>query len=100
MQLELKLNQQIELNDIILRNDEKEKNFSFSIKSFEKKKKSKKKWFIICFLLFLLSISICFILSNDQLSYNIYFLFLSFLRLILIKVRRILIKIISLINFF
>jgi t-SNARE complex subunit (syntaxin) len=77
-------NQFKEVIDLI----EKEKDLSFSIKSFEKKKKSKKRWFIICFLL-LLSISICFILSNDELTYNIYFLFLSFIRLILIKVRRI-----------
>jgi hypothetical protein len=84
-------NQFKELIDLI----EKEKDFSFSIKSFEKKKTfKKKKWFIICFLLFL-SISICLILSNDQLSYNIYFVFISFIRLILIQVRRIFIEIIE-----
>jgi hypothetical protein len=74
---------------------EKEKDFSFSMKSFEKKKKKKKKkWFIICFFLLLLSISMYFILSNDELTYNIYFVFLSFIRLIFIKVRKILIGII------
>jgi len=86
-------NQFKELIDLI----EKEKDFSFSIKSFEKKKNSKKKFFIIYFLLLLLilSISIYFILSNDELTYNIYFVFLSFIRLILIQVRRISIKIIQ-----
>ncbi|CAF3373010.1 unnamed protein product [Rotaria socialis] len=68
---------------------EKEKDSSFSMKSFDKldkkKKKSKKKWFIICFLL---PIFICmyFILSNEILNYDIYFVFLSFVRLILIKI--------------
>jgi hypothetical protein len=76
-------NQFKELIDLI----EKEKNTSFSIKSFEKKTKSKRKWWILSFLLFL-SISIYFLLLNDELSYNIYFLFLSFIRLILIKVSR------------
>jgi hypothetical protein len=73
---------------------EKEKDHSFSMKVFDKLKKkknnSKTKWSIIS-LLFLLSISIYFILSNDELIYNIYFVLLSFIRLILIKVRRILI---------
>ncbi len=90
-------NQFKELIDLI----EKEKDFNFSIKSFEKKKKSKKKFFIIYFLLLLLlSISIYFILSNDELTYNIYFVFLSFIRLILIQVKRILIKIINRLFFF
>jgi len=80
-------NQFKELIDLI----EKEKDFSFSIKSFEKKKKSKKKFYFLLLLL-LLSISIYFILSNHELTYNIYFVFLSFIRLILIQVRRILIK--------
>jgi len=70
---------------------EKEKDYSFSMKVFDKLKKKKNnfktKWFIIS-LLFLLSISIYFILSNDELIYNIYFVLLSFIRLILIKVRR------------
>jgi hypothetical protein len=75
-------NQFKELIDLI----EKEKETSsFSMKSFEKKKKSNKKWWILCFLIILL-ISIYFIRLNEELTYNIYFLFLSFIRLILIKV--------------
>ncbi|CAF2188492.1 unnamed protein product [Rotaria magnacalcarata] len=56
---------------------EKEKDSSFSMKSFDKldkkKKKSKKKWFIICFLI---ATFICmyFILSNEILNYDIYFI--------------------------
>jgi hypothetical protein len=59
----------------------------------KKKNKSRKKWIIICLLLFLSFFIIYFILSNDELSYNIYFLLLSFVRVILIKVRRIIIQI-------
>ena len=80
-------NQFKELIDLI----EKEKDYSFSMNEFDrlkkKKKKSKKNWIIISFLLLLLFISIYFIRLNDELVYNIYFVFLSFLRLILIKVR-------------
>ncbi|CAF2511124.1 unnamed protein product [Rotaria sp. Silwood2] len=68
---------------------EKEKDSSFSMKCFDrlkkKKKNSKKKWFIISFLILTL-ISMYFILSHEELSYNIYFVFLSFIRLILIKI--------------
>jgi hypothetical protein len=77
---------------------EKEKYASFSMKVFDRLKKkknySKKKWFIICLILLLLFISIYFILSIDELTYNIYFVLLSFVRLILIKVRGILIAMI------
>ncbi|CAF1248020.1 unnamed protein product [Rotaria sp. Silwood1] len=68
---------------------EKEKVSSFSMKHFDrlkkKRKTSKKKWFIIGFLILTL-ISMYFILLNEQLTYNIYFVFLSFVRLILIKI--------------
>ena len=72
---------------------EKEKDSSFKFKIFNQLKKknkiySKKKYFIICCILLLLFISIYFILSFDELTYNIYFVFLSFIRLMLIKVRR------------
>ncbi|UJR08416.1 hypothetical protein I4U23_012686 [Adineta vaga] len=80
------INEQIgELLELI----EKEANASFSTKFFnelkEKKHFFKQKWFIICLLLFI-SLSICWIYSSDEFIYNIYFLFLSFIRLILIKI--------------
>jgi hypothetical protein len=74
-------NQFKELIDLI----EKENAPSVSMKSFEKKKKSNKKWWILCFLI-ILFITIYMIRCNEELSYNIYFVFLSFIRLILIKV--------------
>ncbi|CAF1084348.1 unnamed protein product [Adineta steineri] len=71
---------------------DKEQDSSFSIEYFDRlrnkkqnSKTKKKKWFIICLIL-LLSISIYFILLNDELSYNIYFTLLSFIRLILIRI--------------
>ncbi|CAF0828384.1 unnamed protein product [Rotaria sordida] len=71
---------------------EKEKDSSFSIKYFDKlkktkkkKKSSKKKWLIISSFILIL-ISIYFILLNEELTYNIYFVLLSFIRLILIKI--------------
>ena len=74
-------NQFKELIDLV----EKENTTSISIKSFQKKKKSKKKFWILS-LIIILSIIIYSIRCNEELSYNIYFIFLSFIRLILIKV--------------
>ena len=78
-----------ELIDLI----EQEKDFSFSMKCFDSLKAkemiSTRKWFILSLFILFASVLIYFILLNDELTYNIYFLCLSFIRLILINVRRI-----------
>lgn len=69
----------------------KDKKSSFSMKAFDqlKKKPNKRinKWSILGFLT-VLSIVLYLILSNEKLSYDIYFVFLSFFRIIIIKVNR------------
>lgn len=76
------LNEQLgELCDMI----DQENIPQFSIKSLQKPtNKFKTKWFIL--LVLLIFICLFFILSNDQLSYNIYFVILSFIRLLLLQV--------------
>lgn len=76
------LNEQFgELIDLI----DNEKDLKFSIKSFERKRsKFQSKWWIFFACIFIVLLSI--ILSNEQWSYNIYFIFLSFIRLILLQV--------------
>ena len=75
-----------ELIDLI----EKENDSNFSMKYFDSLKKSvnysKRKWSIIG-LVVLLSIFIYFILLNENLTYNIYFVLLSYMRSLLINVR-------------
>lgn len=59
----------------------KEKSRDFSIKPFERKKtRFRPKWLILFACLFII------LLSNDKWSYNIYFILLSFIRLILLQV--------------
>ena len=76
------LNDQLEeLFDLI----DKEKDQRFSIASLQRKpNKFSKKWFIVLTLLGCLCLSI--ILANDQWSYNLYFIILSFIRLLLLQV--------------
>lgn len=69
---------------------EKERKAPLVIKAFKKVKETryilKKKWVLACLLLSL-GLTVGWMVASEEFTYNVYFVFLSFIRLILIKVR-------------